>query len=134
MKYSVEQRVFIYDTFVKHSSWRKCCRKFRRKYPDLTVPCKSTIYKIVKKVRKTGSVLDKKKHRKRHILTEEILDDIGARLEASPKISLRRLALECGLSKTTTHVAIKLLKQHSYESTLVQNSMSPDCGKSSGKF
>jgi hypothetical protein len=31
------------------------------------------------------SVLDKKKSTKRHVLTEEKLDDIRARLEASPK-------------------------------------------------
>jgi hypothetical protein len=46
------------------------------------VPCKATIYNIVTKLRSTGSVLDKKKYRKRYILTEEKLDDIGARLEA----------------------------------------------------
>lgn len=109
MKYSVEQRVFIYDNFVKYSSWRKCCRKFRRKYPDVTVPCKATIYNMVEKVHKTGSVLDKKKCRKRHILTEEILDKIGARLEANPKVSLRHLALELGLSKSTVCVAKRLL-------------------------
>jgi hypothetical protein len=114
MKYNVEQRVFMYDTFVKYSSWRKCCRKFRRKYPDVAVPCKATIYNMVEKVHKTGSVLDKKKSRKRHILTEEILDKIGARLGTNPKVSLRRLAPEFGLSKSTVCVAKRLLKQHSY--------------------
>jgi transposase len=51
------------------------------------------IYKLVAKFRATGSVLDKKKTKKRHILTEDELDEIGARLEASPRMSLRRLAL-----------------------------------------
>jgi hypothetical protein len=51
------------------------------------VPYKATIYNIVTKLRSTGSVLDKKKSRKRHVLTEEKLDGIGARLEASPKKS-----------------------------------------------
>jgi ribosomal protein S25 len=69
---------------------------------------------MVEKVRKTGSVLDKKKSRKRHILTEEILDKIGAQLEANPQISLRHLAVEFGLSKSTVCVAKRLLKQHSY--------------------
>jgi hypothetical protein len=39
------------------------------------------------KLRSTGSVLDEKKSRKRVTLTEENLDDIGNRLEASPKKS-----------------------------------------------
>jgi hypothetical protein len=43
-----------------------------------------------------GSVLYKKKFRETHVMTEENLDDIGARLEASPKL-LRLLALQCGL-------------------------------------
>jgi transposase len=47
------------------------------------------IYKLVAKFRATGSALDKKENKKRHILTEEKLDEIGARLEASPKKSLR---------------------------------------------
>jgi transposase len=50
------------------------------------------IYKFVAKFRATGSVLDKKKtKKKKHILTEQKLDEIGAigaRLEASPKKSL----------------------------------------------
>jgi hypothetical protein len=49
----------------------------------------------VAKFRATGSVLDKKKTKKKsHILTEEKLYEIGARLEASLKKSLRRLALQ----------------------------------------
>lgn len=114
IKYSVEQRVFMYDNYVKYSSWRKCCRKFRRKYPEVTVPCKSTIYKLVKKVHKTGSVLDKKKTRKRRILTEEMLDKIGARLEANPKVLLRHVALEFGVSRSTVCLAKRLLNQYSY--------------------
>jgi hypothetical protein len=64
---------------------------------------------LVEKVHKTGSVLDKKKSRKRHILTEEILDKIGARLEVDPKVSLRHLAFEFGLAKSTVCVAKRLL-------------------------
>jgi hypothetical protein len=75
MKCGVEQKLFIYDILVQRSSWRKCRRKFHRKYPDSTVPCKAMIYNIVTKLRSAGSVLDKKKSRKRHVLTEEKLDD-----------------------------------------------------------
>jgi hypothetical protein len=40
MKFIVEQKLFIYKTFVQHSSWRK----FHRKYPDTTVSHKAMIY------------------------------------------------------------------------------------------
>jgi hypothetical protein len=57
----------------------------------------------------TGSVLDKKKIRKHHVLTEDKFDDIDAQLEASLKKSLHHLALETGVSKTSAHMAAKLL-------------------------
>jgi hypothetical protein len=44
MKYGVEQKIFMYDAFVQHSSWRKCHRKSRRKYSDSTVPHKVFFY------------------------------------------------------------------------------------------
>jgi hypothetical protein len=42
----------------------------------------------MKKVDSTGSVLDKKYIRQNAILTEEILDDTGTRLQHSPRKSL----------------------------------------------
>jgi hypothetical protein len=63
MKRRVEQKLFIYDTSLHRSSWRKCRRKLRREYPGSTMPCKATIYDIVTKLRSTVSVLVKKKSR-----------------------------------------------------------------------
>jgi hypothetical protein len=60
MKYGVEQKLFIYDTFVQYSSWRKCHRNFRRQYPDSTMPFKATIYSIVTKLLSMGLFLNKK--------------------------------------------------------------------------
>jgi hypothetical protein len=105
----------MYDSYVKYSSWKKCVQKFSRKYPGLKLPSKSTIYRIVHKVQRTGTVLDKKRHRKRHVLTEEVLDDIGAQLEADPSISLREVALQCGVSKSTAHIARALLNKHTLD-------------------
>ena len=56
MRYSAEQRIFICNTFMKKSSWRK----FRRQFPDSPVPDKTTIYRLVKKFNDTGSVQNKK--------------------------------------------------------------------------
>ena len=50
MSYSKEQRIFICNTFMKKSSWRKCRRKFRRQFSDSLVPDNTTIYSIVKKI------------------------------------------------------------------------------------
>jgi hypothetical protein len=42
------------------------------------------------------------------MLTEEKLDDIGARLEHTPIKSLKRLAQETGVSKRNARMATKL--------------------------
>lgn len=78
-------------------------------YPECARPCKIRIYNIVLKLFSAGSVLDKKKPRKRLVLTEERLDVIGARFKAVPKKPLRLLSLHSWLPKGTAHVATNLL-------------------------
>lgn len=117
MRYNLEQRIFIYDNFVKCGCWRKCCRRFLRNFPEFPAPSKSMMYRLVSKVRSSGSLLDLKPKRRRRVLTEEKLGEIGAALEASPKKSLNSLAQEVGISQTTAHVATKLLKLKQYSTT-----------------
>jgi hypothetical protein len=45
------------------------------------VPSRQTVHILLNKLRATRLLLDKKQKRKRRVLTEEKLDDIGARLE-----------------------------------------------------
>ncbi|KAJ4452094.1 hypothetical protein ANN_03610 [Periplaneta americana] len=74
----------------------------------------STIHDFVNKVRRTGSFWNKKHVQQRRVLTEEKFDDVGARLEHSPHKSLRRLAQEVNISKTSALLATKLLKLKPY--------------------
>ena len=60
VRYSLEQRVLIYNTYIRKKSIKKCHAKFRRQFPGISVPYKSTIQKLVKKLQTTGSLLDKK--------------------------------------------------------------------------
>jgi len=113
----------MYDTYVKTGSARKARRKFRRKFPDATVPHRETVHRIVNKVRQTGSVLDKKPESKRRVLTEKKLDEIGARLEHTPWKSLRHLAQETGVSKSSARTATKLLKLKPFKETVVHATM-----------
>jgi hypothetical protein len=46
------------------------------------------------KLRSTGLLIDKKQKNKCQVLTEEKLDDIGARLEHTPRKSLKHPAQE----------------------------------------
>jgi hypothetical protein len=54
--------------------------------------------------------VDKSPGNKRRVLTEEELNGIGARLENTPQKSLRRLAQETGISKSSTAKLIRMLK------------------------
>jgi hypothetical protein len=56
---------------------------------------------------------------KRRVLTEEKLDEIGARLEHSPRKSFRLIAQETGISKTSARTAAMLLKLKPNETTTV---------------
>ena len=84
VQYSLEQRVFIYNTYIRKKSIKKCRTKLRKQFPGISVPYKSTIQKL-KKLQTTGSLLDKKHVLVKKELTEDKLDDIGARLEHSQK-------------------------------------------------
>lgn len=117
--YSTEQRVFLIELYAKYSSYIKCRRKFQRKYPESDVPSKSMIERLVKKFHSTGSVLDLKKRRRRSILTEEKLDEIGSFLESNPGKPLAQLAAHSGVSLGSVYTATRLLKLRSCTVILV---------------
>ena len=74
------------------------------------MPNPNTIRRQAKRFKETGSVRNRKVNRRRHLLTEEILDEIGERLEHTPKNSLKRLSQETGVSVPSVHRGAKLLK------------------------
>ncbi|PSN53660.1 hypothetical protein C0J52_20565 [Blattella germanica] len=84
VKFTLEQHVFLFETYTRKRSHLKCLIRFIRKFPGFSVPNKSTIHRLVCKVRETGAFADKKQNCKR----TEKLDDIGACFEQSPHKSL----------------------------------------------
>jgi hypothetical protein len=118
MKYVVEQKIFIYDTFVQYSSWRKCQRKFHRKYTDSTVPRKTTIYNITRKLCSMWLVLDKNKSQKRPVLTEENLHNINSN-GTKPKEVIMSFSSSVWVGK-------KFLKLSPYETMVVHSLLPPD--------
>ena len=49
------------------------------------MPNPSTIRRQAKRFKEVGSVKNRNVNRRRHVLTEETLDDIGERLEHTPR-------------------------------------------------
>ena len=109
-EFSLFERVYNHNTYKKS---RKSCsetwRKFRVTFPGRPVPNPSTIRRQAKRFKETGSI-NRKVNRRRHVLTEEILDEIGERLEHTPQKSLKRLSQGTGVSVSSVQRATKLLK------------------------
>ena len=85
-EFSLCDRVYIHNMYTKS---RKSCSetrcKFRVKFQGGPVPNPSAIRRQAKRLKETGSVKNRKVHRRRHVLTEETLDEIGERLEHTPQ-------------------------------------------------
>jgi hypothetical protein len=74
MRLTVEERVFILESYLKTISYAHCRQSFflfRRQAPG-----KSAIAKVIKKFRETGLLLDKNRNRQKSVLTPGILQDI----------------------------------------------------------
>jgi hypothetical protein len=113
--YTLVQHVFLYDMYVKYKSATKCQRKFRNE----RVSRRQTIHNFVNKLITMWLLIDKKQNQNCRVLTEEKLDDIGATLEPTLGTSLKRLAQETGMPKSSTRTATQLLKLQSYKTTVI---------------
>ena len=59
--YSIQQRIFIYDSYIRTESARAVRRLFQEKFPGVRVPGHTAIHNLFNKFHETGSVQDKKK-------------------------------------------------------------------------
>jgi hypothetical protein len=62
--------------------------KFREKFPDAPGPNMTVIYKYLKRFWATGYTVGKKRKCRRHVLTEEKLDEIGASVQENLLLKL----------------------------------------------
>ena len=88
--------MYIYDSSVKYTSWRTIVTNFRQSFAVSPEPSKAMIYSLVRTFRSTASVLDMKRTCVKHVLTEEVLDEISHRLERSPEKSTLRAVQQVG--------------------------------------
>jgi hypothetical protein len=117
--YTLEQHVFLCDTYVKYGSARKCQWKFLHKFHDKRVPRRQTTHNLVNKLRSIRLLIDKKQKHKHQVFTEEKSDDIGVRLEHMRKEWLKHLAQEAGVSKSSARMTTQLLKLRPYRTTVI---------------
>ncbi|XP_068086433.1 probable inactive protein kinase DDB_G0270444 isoform X4 [Anabrus simplex] len=86
-KYSLEQRLCLYDSYVKFGSAKKTQKLFREKYPTEIIPSKSAIHKLVNHVRLKGTLLDLKK-KPRQVLPDDVSDTVGSKSKKSKSTEL----------------------------------------------
>jgi len=67
MRLTVEERVFILESYLKTMSYAHCRQSFFEKFRR-QAPVKSAIAKIIKKFRETGLLLDKNRNRRKYKL------------------------------------------------------------------
>jgi len=97
MRLTVEERVFILESYLKTMSYVHCRQSFFEKFRR-QVPVKKCYWKLIKKFRKTGSLLDKNRNRQKSVLTPGMLQDIQTAIKRSPHKSLRKLSAQTGIS------------------------------------
>ncbi|XP_075229652.1 uncharacterized protein LOC142329169 isoform X10 [Lycorma delicatula] len=101
MHYTLEQRLFILQTYLTTVSYKSTREYFVEKYPGINVPAKATIQHLVKKWRSTGTVKNAPKHRQPTVRTPEIVSDIVETVIKRPCVSTRRLAQQIGISRSS---------------------------------
>jgi hypothetical protein len=101
--------------------------KYGKKFCDERVPRRKTIHNFLNKLRTTRLLIDKKTKYERRVFTEEKLDDKGARLEHTPRKSLKRLGQEIGVSKSSARTPTQLLKPSSESWCLLCCMCKKDC-------
>jgi hypothetical protein len=85
---------------------------------------------LIQKFRETGSVCDATRSGRPSILTEKKLLDISDRMLQSPKMSIRKLSQEVGVSYGMAHTALKkCLRLHPYKITAVHELKPGDSAK-----
>ena len=58
--YSLQQRIFMYDSYVLTNSCWEVVRLFLSEYPGAPAPHRDTVRKLVTKFKEMGSILDKR--------------------------------------------------------------------------
>jgi hypothetical protein len=119
MRHTTEQRLCLVQLYFKYESARKCRRKFQRKFTGEPVPSRQNIHNLVNKLKKTGSLPEKKTDRKGTVQTEKTFVDIGARLETSPRKFLEMTSAGDGCFDIICTKGHKIVKLRPYKTTVV---------------
>ena len=127
MVLTVEQRVFVVESYVETKSWKQCGQWFAEKFNGVKVPAKSAMQRLVVKWRQTGSVLNKSKNTPKRVRTPEKVAEVQQKMLQSPTKSTRRLSQETTISHRSCRRILHLdLHMHPYRVSVVHALQPPD--------
>jgi hypothetical protein len=130
MRLTVEERVFILESYVVTMSYVHCRQSFFFEKFRRQASVKSASAKIIKKFRETGSLLDKNRNWQKSLLTPGILQDIQMAITKSPHKSLRKLSAQTGISLGSAHTAVRnMLKFYPYRMQIFRELIPGDYAK-----
>jgi hypothetical protein len=123
---TLEERIWIIGNY-KSLGVNACAYYWPFESP---APSRSTVSRTVSRFKTTGSVLNKKPTgRKKTATSVEKSEEVRNAVLANPKTSVSRLALELGMSRSSTFLNLKSLDLKAYHPTVVQELLPEDYGK-----
>ena len=130
MQFSVEERTFILEIYLKSKSYKVTKEEFAKKCTSRNPPTNRTIRLLYNKFKETGSVKSKLRVRTRPTLNTELLTGIQNDLNQNPNLSKRRIAANKNISLGSAHMGVrKILKLHPYKVQVFYELISTDFPK-----
>jgi transposase len=117
MTYSLEERVELIFLYARCTNYQETANAFANAFPNSPKPSSSTVMRLIKKFRNTGSVNNAPKSGRPNLATgDDKTTDVLARVHAEPiGNSTRRISDEAGISKTSVLRILKKNKFHPYK-------------------
>lgn len=107
---STDQRTKVVQFYLETKSIILTQRKFKRHFSTRGVPTRKTILRTTEKFIAFGTVKNQNKNKtgpKRTVSTSATIKKLKDTVRQAPKTSVRRLALQTHVSRTTTHRLLK---------------------------
>lgn len=129
VRLDAEKRAFVVEHYFRTCSYTVVRERFCNKFVGDPVPNKSTIKRLIDNFQTNYTLDPKKKTRRPSVVTPEKLEEIRSKVEARPDTSVRKLALQTSIHRSSAHRALKRLKLRAYRAMLVQELLPLDAQK-----
>lgn len=115
------EKVFVIEWYFRTSSFKTIADRWAETFPNSAVPSKSSIKRITDHFRMCWTKESKKKKdQPPSVPIPDKLYEISKKISATPGTSVRKLAVETGIYRSTNFHGLKKLKLLAYRATIIQ--------------